>query len=48
MVNFFNFIYLSLVLFSLWSIILCMKYLIGLFFMCNGGVGCDDCMGVDG
>ena len=38
-------LYLSFVLISLWSSIEWMGYLIGLFFMLGGGIGCGVCNG---
>ena len=45
---FFIILYLSVVDFMQWSIIDCIGYFIGLFFMCTGVVGCVGCGGVSG
>ena len=41
-------LYLSFVLISLWSSIIWIGYLVGLFFMLDGGSGCGGCGGVGG
>ena len=46
--NFFVFLYLSLISFDLWFNIMWMESLSGLFFVLGGGLGCWDCCGSNG